>query len=136
MTIAYPLLTIPPRRVSDLEQAVRRTLAAAKARARRRHGPGLALVRPLRAPGDVPMVELRRGSAVVVRCARPVGRAGALDALGWLAMEAREWWALGSHREGCRGCGSAEVAPMRLCVRCEQQEAAEEVVLQGELWGD
>ena len=133
MTIAYPLLTLPTRRVSDLEHAVRRTLAKAKDRARRRHGPGLALVRPIRSEG-VPMVELRRGSAVVVRCARPVGRAGALDALGWLAMEAREWWALGSHKEGCRGCGSAEVAPMRLCVRCEQQEAAEEVVLQGELW--
>ena len=80
------------------------------------------------------MIELRRDGRAVVRCARPVGRPGALSALEWLQADARDWWALGSHREGCRGCGSTEVKPMRLCAPCEAREAEEDIDLQGDLW--
>lgn len=133
MTIQPTLLVARPWTTTAIRRAVEATARAARARCLARHGEGM-LVRPVRSPGEPPMLELRRGGKTVVRCARPVGRWGAFDLVAQLQAEARDWWALGSHREGCRGCGSTEVRPMRICAACEAREAQEDIELQGDLW--
>lgn len=120
------LLLAPRPPPANVLAEVRATLELAKARAAERHGPGLTLYRPVRTdPAEVPLVQLRRRGQVVVECARPVGppRLPAFDVKACLQQEAREWWALGSHKDGCRGCGSKSVAPMRLCELCARREA-------------
>jgi hypothetical protein len=122
----HQLLLLAPRPApADVLARVRATLERAKARATERHGSGLTLFRPIRIPGEVPLVQLRRRDEVVVECARPVGprRIQVFDTKACLQQEAREWWALGSHKDGCRGCGSTSVAPMRLCELCARREA-------------